>query len=96
MSVKDKQKMSNLRVIDFYADWCGPCQVFSETFKSVSSTTEGVEFVKVNIDQDHQKARDYSIRSIPTVIIEREGQILHRKVGILSEVQLRELIEQSR
>jgi thioredoxin 1 len=82
--------------MDFYAEWCGPCKMFAPIFESVSNQTEGVEFEKINVDIDSEKSAKYGIRSIPTLIIEKDGQVVQRKVGMLTEDQLKTLIEENR
>jgi thioredoxin 1 len=88
--------MSTLKVMDFYAEWCGPCKMFAPIFESVANQTEGVEFEKINVDTDSERSAKYGIRSIPTLIIEKDGQIVQRKVGMISEDQLKTLIEENR
>jgi thioredoxin 1 len=87
--------MSHLKVMDFYADWCGPCKMFAPIFESVSSQIDGVEFEKINVDIDSEKSAKYAIRAIPTLILEKEGQIVYRKSGVLTEAELKTLIEEN-
>jgi thioredoxin-like negative regulator of GroEL len=82
-----------VKVIKFYADWCGPCQAYDEIWNKVKKgITEGVEFVNINVDKDTTGlAADYKVRSIPyTVIIKKGEETKH--VGLLQEQQLKDLI----
>ena len=82
------------KVIKFYADWCGPCRSYAPTFDKVSEKySDQVEFFNINVDKDTDGlAAKYNVRSIPhTTLIKEDGTEV-RKVGMLSETQLEELI----
>lgn len=82
------------KVIKFYADWCGPCRSYAPTFDKVSEKYDGqMEFINVNVDKDTDGyAAKHNVRSIPhTTLIKEDGTEV-KKVGMLSEVQLEELI----
>ena len=70
-------------LVDFYADWCGPCKVMSpiiEQTKNVLGDTATV--LKINIDNNQEVARKYQIRSIPTLMIFKEGEVVWRQSGV--------------
>lgn len=76
-------------LIDFYADWCGPCKTMAPEFKKAAGEWEGrVKFLKVNIDQNPQAAQFYGIQSVPTLILFQQGNIYERKSGALSAPQI--------
>jgi len=82
-----------VKAIKFYADWCGPCKTYDKVWNKVKKEiTEGVDFVNVNVDKDTTGlAAQYKIRSIPyTVILKEEEET--KKIGILTESELKELI----
>ncbi len=82
-------------VIDFYADWCGPCNVLSPTVEKLASEFEGeVSIKKVNVDHHKDLAREYGVRSIPTLIYFIKGKEVSRSSGVLSENQLRAQIQE--
>lgn len=81
--------------MDFYAEWCGPCKTFKPVFESVSTQFEDAEFQKINIDEDSDTSAKYGIRSIPTIILEKDGEIIYRKSGMLSEEDLKSIITQN-
>lgn len=80
-------------LIDFYADWCGPCQVMSPILKEVKDELKDkVSIFKVNVDNNAEVARQYHVRGIPTFIIFKNGEQLWRKSGIIQKDQLIDII----
>jgi thioredoxin 1 len=69
-------------VVDFYADWCGPCRMVSPIIESLSHEYAGkVKFVKINTDESPDLAEKYGIMSIPTIMIFKKGEVTSRTVG---------------
>jgi thioredoxin 1 len=69
-------------VVDFYADWCGPCRMVSPIIEALSSEYDGrVKFVKVNTDDNPDIAMKYGIMSIPTIIVFKNGQVASTIIG---------------
>ena len=75
-----------LEVKKFYAEWCGPCKVLSPLMENVKSKFTSVKFENVDIDAQFEVAQKYYVRSVPTVIIEKDGQEVQRFVGVQSEM----------
>lgn len=76
-------------IVDFWAPWCQPCQMFAPTFKKVSQNYAlKVRFAKVNTQEQEALAALYNIRSIPTIIIFKNGVEVHRVSGAIDESQL--------
>lgn len=70
-------------VVDFYADWCGPCKMLAPVLDEVSTEMgDKVKIVKLNIDENPQAAAQYGVRSIPTMIMFSSGQAVSSKVGL--------------
>ena len=81
-------------LVDFYADWCGPCKTLSPIVQEVSSALHGrVKVIKVNVDKNQGAAMKYGIRGIPTLILFRKGNILWRQSGVMSKRDLQNTIE---
>ena len=81
-------------IVDFWAEWCGPCKMFAPTFEEVAARYKGkVKFVKVNIDDNNETSGKYGIRSIPTLLVFKNGNVEATKVGSLSKSQLIEFID---
>lgn len=84
-------------VVDLYADWCGPCRMMSPLVESIVERTinngdENVLF-KFNIEEDKELASSLGVRSIPNVKVFKEGEVIFQKIGVLTEVQLNELVD---
>jgi thioredoxin 1 len=79
-------------VIDFWAEWCGPCKQYGPIFERVSENTPGLMFAKVNTDEQQQLAAQFQIRSIPTTVIMKEQIIVFQQEGVLFQEKLVELV----
>ena len=76
-------------LVDFYADWCGPCQTLSPVLEKVVTELQGkVSLFKVNVDKHPQLAQQFAIRSIPHLMLFKRGKILWRKGGLLTSAEL--------
>ncbi len=81
-------------VVDFYADWCGPCRVVGPIIEALSEVYAGrVKFVKVNTDYNQGLALKYDIMSIPTVMIFKDGRVAERVVGAVPNQVFRNKID---
>ena len=70
-------------LVDFYADWCGPCKMVGPFFQEVSEKIEGVKFAKVNVDEEGDLAKEFGVQSIPTLVILKNKQEIARKIGFV-------------
>lgn len=80
-------------LIDFYADWCGPCKMLSPIVEQVASENTNVKVVKINIDDEQDLAIDYGVMSIPTLVVIKNGQEADRVVGVVPKSQVEKLIK---
>ncbi|PRX43882.1 thioredoxin [Prauserella shujinwangii] len=83
-------------LIDFWADWCGPCRQFAPTYERVSENHSDVVFSKVDTEAQPQLAAAFDIKSIPTVAVIRDRVLLYAEPGALPEDALEDLIRQVR
>ena len=72
---------NKLVVIDFYADWCGPCKAFAPTFHTLADATPGVAFVKVNVDNLEEVAARFEISAMPTFVFLKDGKEHKKQIG---------------
>ena len=83
-------------LVDFWAEWCGPCRAFAPTYEAASNKNEDIVFGKVDTEAQQELAATFGIRSIPTLMIVREGVVLFSQPGALPGNALDDLIEQAR
>lgn len=87
---------SGITVLDFWAEWCGPCRSFGPVFEKVSENHDDVTFGKVNTEEQGELAQAFQVMSIPTVMIFRDGIRIYEGAGALAEPQLEDLISKAR
>ncbi len=80
---------NDLVLVDFYADWCGPCKMMSPILQEVKANLkEGVKIIKVNVDQHQDLASHFMVRGVPTLMLFKTGKMLWRQSGVLSAKDL--------
>lgn len=75
-------------VVDFYADWCGPCQMMAPLFEHMAERYNDITFCKINVDECEDIAKEYGVMSIPTFIIFKDGVPVKKQLGVMSEDEL--------
>ena len=85
-------KSSNPVVIDFHATWCGPCKVLSPILEELDDEIDGVDFVKLDVDQHPQIAGQNQVMGVPTVVILKDGEVKDRFVGVQPKEVIKEKI----
>lgn len=82
-------------LVDFWAEWCGPCKAIAPTLDDLATAYEGrLQVVKINIDENREVPARLGIRGVPTLMVFKGGQLAATKVGALTKNQLTQLIEQ--
>ena len=81
-----------LVVVDFYADWCGPCQMLAPVLEELEKETS-IKIVKINVDEIPDIARAFRIMSIPTLMLFKEGEFVKKELGYMPIERLREFIK---
>ncbi|MGL4335632.1 MAG: thioredoxin [Turicibacter sp.] len=88
---------SGLVLVDFYADWCGPCKMIAPILDELATEVEGVaKIVKVNVDECPGVAAEYKVMSIPTLILFKDGEKVQQTVGFQPKAALLSLIESNK
>ena len=82
----------SVRLMDFYADWCGPCKNQDPILEELSDDYPDVEFEKVDVEADQETANDYSVRSLPTLVVENDDGVVQRFVGVTQRDDLEEAL----
>ena len=85
-----QEEIQNRVLVDFYANWCGPCKMLGPVLEKIS---DEVKVLKVNVDENQDLAREYGVISIPCVILFDKGKEIKRSVGFMPEAKLREFIK---
>ena len=79
-------------LVDFYADWCGPCKMMAPVVEELAGEEPGVKVCKINIDDEMAIAQRYGVMSIPTFIAFKNGEVAGKQVGAMSKSKLQELV----
>jgi len=81
-------------LVDYWAEWCGPCKMISPILDEIATSYQGkLRIAKVNVDENAQLTQKYGIRSIPTLMLFKDGNVQAQKIGALSKSQLAAFIE---
>lgn len=85
---------NEITVKDFYAEWCGPCKLQTPIIKALEKEYEGkIKFEVIDVDKNEKIAGKYHISSIPTVVIEKDGVIVKRHIGVVSKITLKKELD---
>ncbi len=83
-----------VKLLDFWAPWCGPCQVMNPVIEELEKELIGkMEVEKINVDENQAKVTEYGVMSIPTYIILKDGKEADRKIGVTSKADLLKLLQ---
>jgi thioredoxin 1 len=86
-------KSEKLVLLDFWATWCGPCQMIAPTIHEISEERSDIVVGKVNVDEEMQLAMQFGISSIPTLLLFKDGKLVNQAVGLLPKASVLKFIE---
>ena len=89
-------KSSNLVLVDFWAEWCGPCKMIAPALEEISEEmNKNLEIKKLNIDDNPKTPQEYGVRGIPTLILFKNGKKISEKIGVLPKSKITEWVQES-
>ena len=86
----------DLVLVDFYAEWCGPCKMLGPVLEELSNEINYVSFCKVDVDESGEIANTFGVLSIPTLLLFKEGKLISKKVGFQSKDELTSWINENK
>jgi thioredoxin 1 len=93
-SFKDIIQSDKPVLVDFYADWCGPCKMMKPILEEVKNELkDDVTIVKIDVDKNQEAAASLGIQSIPTLMIFKQGKVLWRQAGVVPAKQLQQVLQ---
>lgn len=84
---------NDIVVVDIYADWCGPCKMISPVLEQLSNEIPAVKFIKVDADADQALINNFGVRSIPTILFFKSGELKQTLVGFQPKDRMKSIIE---
>ncbi len=89
----NREIMNDKVVVDFFANWCGPCKMLAPIVEEVSNELEKITFIKVDIDEIESLPRQFDIMSIPTLLVFEKGKLIKRHTGYVDKDELVQFIK---
>ncbi|WP_298481693.1 thioredoxin [uncultured Ruminococcus sp.] len=90
---KEVMEASKKVLIDFYADWCGPCQMVSPVVDEIAEEQSDVHVCKVNVDEQRELAQAFGVSSIPTLAVVENGKLVRHAVGAMPKEKILEMLK---
>ena len=91
-NLEEIKKLNKTILIDFYANWCGPCKMLSPIIDQIAEEREDVIVGKINVDEENDLAEQFGVFSIPTLVVIKDGEIVHQSAGARPKSQILQLL----
>ena len=91
-NLEELKKLNKTVLIDFYANWCGPCKMLSPIIDQIAEEREDIIVGKVNVDEENALAEQFGVFSIPTLVVIKDGEIVHQSAGARPKSQILQLL----
>jgi thioredoxin 1 len=89
----EEETSSGVTLTDFWAEWCGPCKMQSPIIDQMAEESDGsVNYYKMDVDENPETARNFGIMSIPTLLIQKDGEVVDSLIGVHSQEQIQEVL----
>ena len=85
---------SGITIVDFYADWCGPCRMISPVLEELADERNDINIVKVDVDEARELAMKYKISAIPAILFFKEGNLAKHEIGFMTKEDLNAIISE--
>ncbi len=92
LTKKELEAMEGLVMVDFHAEWCGPCKALGPILEQVSKE-ENVKLIKVNVDENNELSSEYGVRGIPTVLFFKNGECKEQNVGMMPKARVLSILQ---
>ncbi len=89
----DEKVKEGLVLLDFYADWCGPCKMIGPVLEQVADENDDINVVKVNVDENISLAQQYGVQGIPSLFVLKDGEVVSQKAGFMPKDALVEWVK---
>lgn len=90
---KEVLKSDKPVLIDFWAEWCGPCQMLLPTIEEVSKEATGAKICKIDVDQQPELAMEFNVMNIPTLVVMKGGKVVNTSTGVKSKESILEMLK---
>lgn len=80
-------------LVDFYADWCGPCKMMGPVLEAIAEENDTIDVVKINTDEEQDLAIKYGVMSIPALFVFDKGEVVNKAIGVMSKAEVMDLIK---
>lgn len=95
-NIEEVLEKNEIIFLDFWASWCEPCKIFSPIYDRISEKNPDLFFGKVNTETEHLLSEDFQIKSIPTLVILKQGTIIFSESGVIPEYVLTNIVNEAR